>query len=263
MSTFGFVGAGNMGGALIRGLIRFGAITAGDAYVAGHHPEALCAFSRELGFHVCETVGELIQACDFVLFAVKPYHIEPLIAEHFQALGGKAVLSVIAGYDFERYEALLPKDARHLSIMPNTPSGVGAGVLLFEDRHSLTREEHAFVTNMFAKIGSVVTLPSRLMDAGGAVAGCGPAFIALIMEALADAAVKYGVPRQLAYTLASQMILGTAKMQLETGMHPGQIKDGVCSPSGTTIRGVEALERAGARAAFMSAVSAVMAVKGK
>ena len=104
-------------------------------------------------------------------------------------------------------------------------------------------------------------LPSHLMGIGGAISGCGPAFCALVIEALADAGVKYGLPRDAAYLLASQTLSGTGRMQIETGMHPGAIKDGVCSPAGTTIRGVEALERAGLRAAMLDAVQAVMEKK--
>lgn len=258
MKKLGFLGAGNMGGALIRGLIAFGAIEADNVYVTGHHPEKLQAFSEELGFHVCETLEELAAQTDAVLFAVKPYHIEKILAESGACLKNKIMLSVISGYDFDRYDPLLDPSVRHLYIMPNTPSSVGEGVLMFEEKHNLTEEEHAWVFSMFSRIGRVFTLPSRLMPAGTAVAGCGPAFIAMVMEALADAGVKYGIPRKTAYALASQTVLGTAKMQMETGMHPGEIKDGVCSPSGTTIRGVQALEKAGMRSAFWDAVDAVM-----
>ena len=261
MKTLGIIGAGNMGSALIRGLIQFGAVAAENVVVCGHHPEALEGFRKELGFRVASDVGETVRLCDLVLFAVKPYHIEAILRENFDLLRGKAMLSVIAGYDFDRYQPLLPPDTRCLYIMPNTPAGVGEGVLMFEEKHSLTQEEFAWVRDAFGKIGQVVSLPSRLMAVGSAVAGCGPAFVAMAMEALADAAVKYGVPRALAYRLVSQMTLGTAKLQLVTGQHPGVIKDGVCSPMGTTIRGVEALERAGMRAAFMDAVDAVMEKK--
>ena len=254
----GFLGAGNMGGALIRGLIESGAVDADHVFVCGHHPEKLRAFSEELGFHVCATLEEVAAETDAILFAVKPYHIESILRESGGCLKNKAMLSVISGYDFDRYDKLLDASVRHLYIMPNTPSSVGAGVLMFEEKHNLTLEEYAWVHGIFSKIGVVFTLPSRLMGAGAAVAGCGPAFIAMALEALADAGVKYGIPRKTAYALAAQMTLGTAKMQLETGMHPGEIKDGVCSPLGTTIRGVQALEKAGMRSAFMDAVDAVM-----
>lgn len=261
MKTLGFIGAGNMGSALIRGLINTKAIEAKNVYVCGHHPEKLQEFQNELHFNICSDIAGVIEASDAVLFAVKPYHIEKLLDECRDLLHGKMVLSVINDYNFEKYEALLHPNTPHLYIMPNTPSSVGAGVFMFENRHSLPEDEHAQIVSMFNQCGTVVFLPSHLMSAGAAVAGCGPAFIAMVIEALSDAAVKYGIPRKLSYQLASQMVLGTAKMQLECGMHPGQIKDGVCSPAGTTILGVQALEKAGMRSAFMDAVDAVMSKK--
>ncbi|MBQ3078756.1 MAG: pyrroline-5-carboxylate reductase [Clostridia bacterium] len=258
MKTLGFVGAGNMGSALIRGLITAGAIESENVYVCGHHPEALKAFQAEMHFNISEDIPSLIEKCDAILFAVKPYHIEKVLEGCKDALRGKIMLSVINGYDFDRYKALLHPDTPHLFIMPNTPCSVGEGVFMFESRHSLPENEHKQIEEMFSKAGSVFHLPSHLMAAGAAVAGCGPAFIAMVLEALSDAAVKYGIPRVLSYKLASQTALGCAKLQLETGMHPGVIKDGVCSPAGTTIRGVQALEKAGMRSAFMDAVDAVM-----
>lgn len=258
MNRLGFVGAGNMGSALIRGLIDFEGISADHVYVCGHHPEALNAFSLEEGFQVCASVGELIKTCDAVLFAVKPKHIEALLSEYRDALRERTVLSVVTGYDFARMQTLLAPGTRYLYIMPNTPCEVGAGTFLFEKAHSLPDEEYADVQRRFEKMGRVLEVPSNLMGVGAAVAGCGPAFVAMMLEALADAAVKHGVPRALAYELASQMTLGAATLQLKTGAHPGQMKDAVCSPGGTTIRGVQALEKAGMRAAFMDAVDAVM-----
>ena len=143
-------------------------------------------------------------------------------------------------------------------IMPNTPARVGEGVLLFEETNSLLAPERAALMELFGALGRVCELPSHLMGIGGAVTGCGPAFIDLMLEGFADAAVKYGVPRAQAYELVSQMVLGSAKLQLETQRHPGQLKDEVCSPGGSTIRGVCALEDAGLRAACVSAVDAVM-----
>jgi len=258
MKKIGFIGAGNMGGALIKGLISFGAVEGKNVYVCGHHPEKLRAMSKELGFHISETRKDLYKVCDTVLFAVKPYHIEEILEEDRDLLKRKTVLSVISGYDFDRWQPLIDPSTRFQYIMPNTPAGSGAGVFMFEDKHSLYEEESLEVEQMFSHIGRVFKLPSRLMSAGAAVAGCGPAFIAMVIEALSDAGVKYGIPRALSYELVSQMVLGTAKMQIETGLHPGLLKDGVCSPGGTTIRGVQALEKAGMRAAFTDAVDAVM-----
>lgn len=258
MKTLGLIGAGNMGSALLKGLIQFGGISADNVYVCGHHPEALDALRAELGFTICSSARELIHASDDVLIAVKPYHIEALLSEHFDALKGKNVLSVVAGYGYERLEALVAPETRHLSIMPNTPSAIGEGVLLFEQAHSLTPSDYSRVKMMFESCGRVIELSSHLMGAGGVVSGCGPAFIAMVIEALSDAAVKYGIPRAQAYELVSAMVAGTAKLQQKTGLHPAIIKDGVCSPLGSTIRGVEALERAGLRSALIEAVNAAM-----
>ena len=256
MNRLGFIGAGNMGSALIRGLIDFGGMEADHVYACGHHPEILNAFAREKGFYVCESVEELLKECDTVLFAVKPKHIEALLSKHREDLFGKTVLSVVAGYDFAKMQTLLLPGTRYLYIMPNTPCSVGEGVLLFEEQTSLTADELAEAHRLFSALGLVETLPAHLMNAATAVSGCGPAFVAMMLEALADAGVKYGLPRATAYRLASQTAVGAGRMQLQTGMIPSAIKDGVCSPGGTTIRGVEALEANGMRHAFMEAVKA-------
>jgi pyrroline-5-carboxylate reductase len=135
---------------------------------------------------------------------------------------------------------------------------VGEGVLLFEERNTLTPEEHAEVKKLFAAVGLVQELPSHLMGIGGTVTGCGPAFVDLFIEAYGDAAVKYGLKREDAYKLISQMVLGSAKLQLATGTHPGVLKDNVCSPAGTTIRGVTSLEEHGFRNACIKSVDAIM-----
>ncbi len=258
MNRLGFIGAGNMGSALIRGLIDCGGMPADQVYVCGHHPEILNEFAQKEGFRVCESVEDLLNECDTVLFAVKPKHIEALISAHREELAGKTVLSVVTGYDFARMQTLLARGTRYLYIMPNTPCEVGAGTFLFEEKHSLYESEYADVQRRFEKMGRVLKVPSNLMGIGAAIAGCGPAFAAMMLEALADAAVKHGVPRAMAYEMASQMMMGAAALQLKTGAHPGQMKDAVCSPGGTTIRGVQALEKAGMRSAFMDAVDAVM-----
>ena len=164
-----------------------------------------------------------------------------------------------ASWDFARYETILDPSTRHLFIMPNTPALVGDGVLLLEETHSLTAEEFGQVSRWMETLGVVRTLPSSLMNIGGTVSSCSPAFFALVVEALADAGVMYGLPRQTAYDLAAQAMAGSGKMLLETGMHPGQLKDMVCSPKGTTIAGVAAMEEKGARTALIEAVKAAMA----
>ena len=256
MKKIGFIGMGNMARAIAGGFAAAKAVAPEDMYAYAPHYDRLKEFCDSVGMHACRSVFELLECVDTVVMAVKPYVVEGVLAEIHDALKGKAVLSVVAGYTCEKYIPLVDESVRVQYIMPNTPCMVRAGVLLFEDRHSLTDAEHAWAETAFSAIGEVVELPTRLMSAGMAVSGCGPAFVAMMIEAFADAGVKYGLPRDTAYRLASATVQGTGRMQLETGMHPAQIKDGVCSPAGTTIRGVEALEANGFRKAVFEAVAA-------
>ena len=163
------------------------------------------------------------------------------------------IVSIVAGYGNDKYEELLP-GTHHLTIMPNTPAKVLEGTTLFEKDNTLTAEELNYVQTMFESIGEVYLIENYQMVAGGALSGCGPAFVYMFIEALADGAVLNGLPRDLAYKLASQTVLGSAKMVKETQLHPGILKDQVCSPGGITIQGVKALEENNFRNAVMEAI---------
>ena len=256
MKKIGFIGMGSMARAIVNGLVQKNACDAGDLYAYAPHYDKLKAFADETGIHACRSLAEMVDQVDTVLVAVKPYVVEGVLAQIRPALKGKALLSVAAGFTFERYQPLVDPSTRVQYVMPNTPCMVGEGVLLFEETTSLTPDELATARRLFSALGVVETLSAPLMNAATAVSGCGPAFVAMMLEAMADAGVKYGLPRAVAYRLASQTAVGTGKMQLQTGMLPAAIKDGVCSPGGTTIRGVEALEANGMRHAFMEAVKA-------
>ena len=258
MKKLAFIGLGNMGRAICSGLIAGGAVAAEDVRGYAPHWDRLEAYARETGIAPCRSAQEAVEGADTVLIAVKPYVIEGVLAELRDALKGKALISVALGYDFARLRALVDESTRVQFVMPNTPAMVGAGVMLFEQASSLLPQERTEIMARFESLGVVEELPTHLMGIGGSVSGCGPAFCAMVIEALADAGVKYGLPRATAYRLASQTLAGTGKMQLATGQHPGAIKDGVCSPAGSTIRGVEALERAGLRAAMLDAIPATM-----
>ena len=199
-----------------------------------------------------------METADTVLMACKPDKVEGVVAEIRDLLPGKALLSIALGWDHARYAAILPEGVRVQFVMPNTPALVGSGVFLFEETNSLTAEELAEVKTLFSALGKVFVLPSAQMGVGGAITGCGPAFVDLMIEAFADAGVLYGLPRDKALAMTSAMIEGSAKLQKETGTHPGVLKDMVCSPGGSTIRGVAALEDAGFRAACISAIRAIM-----
>ena len=217
------------------------------------HYEKLEANAEKIGFVPCKDLKGLTAKADTLVMACKPYQIEGVLSEIKEELKGKALISIAAGWNYDKYQAYLDESTRFQFIMPNTPSMVGEGVLLFEEKNSLLDEEHEEVKNLFKALGIVIELPVHLMGIGGALTGCGPAFIDLIIEALGDAGVKYGVPRKQAYEMVSQMILGSAKLQLETGEHPGVLKDNVCSPAGTTIEAVRVLEKFGLRSAVIEA----------
>ncbi|MBO4873136.1 MAG: pyrroline-5-carboxylate reductase [Lachnospiraceae bacterium] len=257
----GFIGMGNMGQALCEGWLKAGALTPENVFAYAPHPEKLKKSADRIGFQPADSLSTLVKASERILMACKPYQVESVLAEIAPLLPGKVLLSVALGWDLKRYQAALGPEQAVQFIMPNTPARVGEGVFLFEEESTLSAEELAEAKALFAALGQVIVLPSRLMGIGGAVSGCGPAFVDLMMEAFADAAVKYGIPRDLAYPLVSQTFLGSAKLQRDTGIHPAALKDAVCSPGGSTIRGVLALEEKGARAACQAAIDAVMQYK--
>lgn len=254
----GFIGMGNMAQAIAAGIIYSGKIDGTDVYAYAPHQDKLKANASKIGFVPAPTPKALVQSVDVVIIACKPYQIEDVLSDLSVDLAGKAIVSVAAGWVFETYYKILGDDVRVQCVMPNTPSMVGEGVLLFENKNSLTSDERAEIMDMFGSLGLVEELPTNLMGIGGAISGCGPAFMDMIMESYGDAAVKYGIPRPLAYKLISQTMLGSAKLQLQSGTHPGALKDAVCSPGGTTIRGVAALEKAGLRSACIESIDAIM-----
>lgn len=192
--------------------------------------------------------------------ACKPYQIKDVLNELGQGgLKGKNLLSIAAGWDFEAYAARIDcVETAVQYIMPNTPVAVGKGTFLMEETNSLTDEDRLTITDILSELGTVITIPSRLMNAATAVSGCGPAFFDMVIEAIADGAVKNGIARKTAYELACTTMAGTAELMLKTGLHPGELKDRVCSPGGTTIKGVAALEESGIRSAFIKAIDAVI-----
>lgn len=254
----GFLGMGNMAQAIATGLIEKAGIRGPQLKAYAPHQDKLRDNAAKIGFIPCSSVRDAVSGSDFVIIACKPYQIEGLLDELGDALNGKAVLSIALGWNLERYRSVLEDRARIQFVMPNTPAQVGEGVFLFEAESTFRDEEKALWKQLFAAMGLVEELPARLMGVGGALTGCGPAFVDLMIEAYADAAVSYGIPRDKAYQLTSQMILGSAKLQLVSKKTPGELKDAVCSPGGSTIRGVMALEKNGYRAACISAIVAAV-----
>ena len=254
----GFIGMGNMATALCRGFIASNGIKGEDILAFAPNREKLERHANEIGFKCAASSVEVTDGSDVIIMACKPYQIDDVLSEVKDHLKGKALVSVAAGWNYDKYMEYVDSDVRVQFVMPNTPAMVGEGVLLFEDKNSLNDSEREEIMKLFSSTGIVVEMPSKLMGIGGAITGCGPAFADMYIEAYADAAVKYGIPRKEAYTLVSQTMLGSAKLQLETNEHPGVLKDNVCSPSGTTICGVAALEKAGFRSACIESIKAIM-----
>lgn len=252
----GFIGFGSMASAMADGWIAAGTVPPANLYACANRYEALLERTDARGMNAYQSAAELVDAVDLVVIAIKPHLIDEVLAPLAERLAAKPILSVAAGWDCARYEALLP-GTHHISTVPNTPVSICEGVIACERTHTLAEADHALVRTLLDALGSVVEVESRLLSVAGTVGGCGPAFIAMVIESLGDAAVKHGIPRADAYRMVSQMVAGTAKLQLTTGAHPGAMKDAVCSPGGTTIKGVAALEQAGLRSAFIQAIDAI------
>ena len=257
----GFIGMGNMASAILLGGLKAGYLHPEDVYAYDIDSKKVADMSQQTGIHAAASTQELIASSDVILMAVKPYNIEDVIKENFDSLKGKAIVSIALGWNYAKYREILPQETRVAFVMPNTPCMVGEGMALLEETNNLTQEELDFTKGLFESIGKLIPLKTSLMNAGGTLSGCGPAFIYVIMEALADGAVLHGLPRDVAYTLVSQMVLGSGKMLAESGLHPGKLKDNVCSPAGSTIRGVRALEDGNIRATLIDAMDRAILMK--
>lgn len=253
----GFIGVGNMGGALARAALR--SVPGDYVGLAGRTAERAKALAEELKCHAGSAAG-VAKWADFIFLGVKPQMMPELLAELRPVLEEKqsrfVLVTMAAGLSIARIRELAGGAYPVIRIMPNTPASVGAGMILYACGEDVSGEEERRFLDAMSGAGRFSALPERLIDAGSAVSGCGPAFVDLFLEALADGGVACGLPRAQALELAAQTVLGSAKLALESGQHPGVMKDAVCSPGGTTIQGVRALERGGFRSAVVEAVIA-------
>lgn len=255
MPKIGFIGVGNMGEAILRAIFKSAMVPVEDVYIFDMNAKKVHALQEEFGVLTAQSASAMVAACDTVLLAVKPNVCAAVLKECADALSDKAIISIVAGWSRKQLSAIVP-NARVLRVMPNTPCMIGEGMTALEMDHTLRVEELAFAQKLFETIGRAVMVPTSLMAAVTGVSGSGPAYVYLFVEALADGGVQAGLPRDMAYTLAAQTVVGAGKMVIETGCHPGALKDAVCSPAGTTIEAVAALERAGFRAAVLDGVEA-------
>ena len=254
--TVGFIGFGNMGQGVARGLVNGGVVGAGNIVAYDIDRDRLMRDTTQLGARAAASAEETVAESDVVVIAVKPNLVGEVMTPLADALDGKIVLSIAWGMWNDQLEAIIPGTS-HLSVVPNLPIGAGSGVLVVEQSHTLEYEQMALVRSLFEPIALLETVDTAHMSVAGIVSSCAPAFTAVYIEALADAGVKYGLRRDNAYRLAAKMVEGTGAQIIEQGMTPAALKDGVCSPGGATIKGVVALEHEGFRGAAISAIEAV------
>lgn len=254
--TYGFIGTGNMGAALARALAK--TVPAADLYLCSRTAARAQTLADELGAHTAQAES-VVRHCDTIFLGVKPQGMLPLLSSLYPLLEARQdkplLVSMAAGITLSALEAAAP-GCPILRIMPNTACAVGAGLTLYDCGTLVTESQLADFLSAMSASGRLEHLTESLIDAGSAVAGCGGAFACLFMEALADGGVVCGLPRDKANIFAAQMLLGAAELALESDAHFGAMKDAVCSPGGSTIAGVHALEEGGFRGTAMNAVIA-------
>jgi pyrroline-5-carboxylate reductase len=254
--TIGFLGAGKMAGALAKGVVLAGLFKAAQIQASDPAPGARAAFTKETGAKAGKSNLDVVRFAKVLVLAVKPGHVQELLGEIAPALGPEHLLiSIAAGVPLARLEGAAGGGIRVIRVMPNTPALVGASATAYALGRA-AEEDAALVQRIFSAVGLAFQLKESLLDAVTGLSGSGPAYIYLVIEALSDGGVAAGLPREVATRLAAQTVLGGAKMVLETGLHPGALKDMVASPGGTTIEGLHELEKGQVRGVFMNAVRA-------
>jgi pyrroline-5-carboxylate reductase len=253
------VGGGRMGEAITKGLIDAGSLDAERVVIAEPDPQRRETLHATHHVGVAAHASEAVYAADIVLLAVKPQVLDGVVRELAGALGRALVVSIAAGVSIARLETLLPPGTPVVRVMPNTPAMVRVGMSVVSGGSEADAEHVDLVRSLFAELGDAIVLDERFQDAAGAISGCGPAYVALFVDALARAGVRHGLARDVAQRLAVQTLVGTAELIRATGQHPEQLIDAVTSPGGTTIAALEVLEARGFRAALADAVSAAVA----
>ena len=251
-----FIGGGNMAEAIISKALNAGILEKEQMMVCDISEQRLDHLGTKYGVKTAKSSNEAADFADIVFFAVKPQHFDAASEGLKDVLKEKAAVSIMAGVTVERLKATLGDSCRIARVMPNTPALVGEGMSMLCSENSLSSKETDLVKSLLAGMGRYEVLSEKYMDAFIGIAGSSPAYVYMFIEALADAGVLNGLSREAAYKIAAQAVLGSAKMVLETGMHPATLKDMVCSPGGTTIEAVESLENDGFRGTVINAVNA-------
>ncbi len=254
--TLGFLGVGNMGEALVKGLLASGAATPDQIWVSARRKERVAELVKLYGVHGGSN-GDVARAASVLVLGVKPQILDQLLRSiASDVTPDKLIISVAAGVPIAAIERRLHAPMRVIRSMPNTPATVGAGATAIAAGEHATEEDLAIARALFESVGICVQLEESQLDAATGLSGSGPAYIFLIIEALSDAGVKVGLSRHASMQLACQTVLGSAKLLLESKEHPGMLKDKVTSPGGTAIAGLHTLEAGGLRNVLMNAVEA-------
>ena len=251
----GFIGTGNMASAIMGGIIKNQLILADEIIGADVYASSRDKVKEQFGIHVTADNHEVVSEAEVIILSVKPQFYEEVICEIREFVRPEQIVITIApGKTLAWLGEKFGKEVKIVRTMPNTPALVGEGMTAMCPNEFMTEEEIAYVRTLLESFGRVEIVPERLMDTVVSTSGSSPAYVFMMIEAMADAAVSGGMPRAQAYQFAAQAVLGSAKMVLETGKHPGELKDMVCSPGGTTIEDVRTLEEYGFRSAIIEAM---------
>jgi pyrroline-5-carboxylate reductase len=257
-NKLGFIGCGNMGGAMLKGILSSEVVLPSDIYIFDVNAEKLEDFKKQYaGINICGDVFEVAQNSDFTVLAIKPNMYEDICCDIRDGIAeDNVIISIAAGIGIQSIQKWFKRDVKVVRAMPNTPALVMAGMTALSFSESTKEDDMEFAKKIFSSFSTIEVVSESIMDAIPAISGSSPAYVFMMIEAMGDAGVKDGVPRAQAYKMAAQTILGSAKMFLETGLHPGQLKDMVTSPAGTTIEAVAKLEERGFKSAIMEAMKA-------
>lgn len=251
----GFIGCGNMGSSMVGGLIKSGFLKADNIIVSTKTKESAKKLNDKFGIMTTLDSKVVAKEAEIIILAVKPFMYKIIIDEIKSELNkGKLIISIAAGITIGNMEEWISESSKIIRTMPNTPALVGQAMSAVCPNKNVTKDELEYCINIFESFGECVELDEKDFHAFTALCGSSPAYVFMFIEAMADAAVKLGIPRAKAYKMASQSVLGSAKMVLETGKHPGELKDMVCSPAGTTIDAVVELEKLGFRNSVIQAI---------
>lgn len=253
----GFIGGGNMAGALIGGLLNSGKVQPENLMVSDMDTEKLQKFSQQ-GIEITSDNSAVEAGCDVIVFAVKPNIIESVLRS-MQGSKEKLYISIAAGVTLSFLEGILGSDKKIVRTMPNTPALVGCGMTVVTPNANVSEDEANMVEELLSGVGSTIRLEEKYIDAAAALHGSSPAYIYMLIDAMADSGVAYGIPKAISLELAAKAVEGSAKMVLDSDQHPEKLKDNVCSPGGTTIAAVCSLEKTGFRSSIQQAIDACIA----